>query len=150
VIERQISKKNVRAKGKEQVSVMTTIQAHGAHVFLDYTGYVSPKSNDGEWILEVLEQAVERSNARNVHSHVEQFDGSRSPVGFAAVVLLDESHVSAHCYSEKGWLALDCFTCGDSDPNVLADDIHQQLIESIPSLSLKRRQHLPRFLHEEE
>ena len=129
---------------------MTTIQAHGAHVFLDYTGYVSPKSNDGEWILEVLEQAVERSNARNVHSHVEQFDGSRSPVGFAAVVLLDESHVSAHCYSEKGWLALDCFTCGDSDPNVLADDIHQQLIESIPSLSLKRRQHLPRFLHEEE
>ena len=132
------------------MSVVTTIQAHGAHVFLDYTGYISPKSNDGEWILEVLEQAVERSNARNVHSHVEQFDGSHSPVGFAAVVLLDESHVSAHCYSEKGWLALDCFTCGDSDPNVLADDIHQQLIEFIPSLSLKRRQHLPRFLHEEE
>ncbi|MDA8610528.1 adenosylmethionine decarboxylase [Euryarchaeota archaeon] len=129
---------------------MTNFQAHGAHVFLDYTEYVSPKANDGEWILEVLEKAVERSNARNVHSHVEQFDGSNSPVGFAAVVLLDESHVSAHCYSEKGWLALDCFTCGDSDPNALADDIHQQLIEQIPSLSLKRRQHLPRFLHEGE
>ena len=129
---------------------MTNFQAHGAHVFLDYTEYVSPKANDGEWILEVLEKAVERSNARNVHSHVEQFDGSHSPVGFAAVVLLDESHVSAHCYSEKGWLALDCFTCGDSDPNALADDIHQQLIEQIPSLSLKRRQHLPRFLHEGE
>ena len=127
---------------------MTNLQSHGAHVFLDYTGYISPKVNDGEWILEVLEQAVERSNARNVHSHVEQFDGSHSPVGFAAVVLLDESHVSAHCYSEKGWLALDCFTCGGSDPNSLADDIHQQLMEQIPSLSLKRRQHLPRFLHE--
>ena len=129
---------------------MTNFQAHGAHVFLDYTEYVSPTEKDGEWILEVLEQAVERSNARNVHSHVEQFDGSHSPVGFAAVVLLDESHVSAHCYSEKGWLALDCFTCGSSDPNALADDIHQQLIEHIPSLSLKRRQHLPRFLHEGE
>ena len=129
---------------------MKNFQAHGAHVFLDYTEYVSPTEKDGEWILEVLEKAVERSNARNVHSHVEQFDGSHSPVGFAAVVLLDESHVSAHCYSEKGWLALDCFTCGDSDPNALADDIHQQLIEHIPSLSLKRRQHLPRFLHEGE
>ena len=129
---------------------MTNFQAHGAHVFLDYTEYVSPKEKDGEWILEVLEKAVERSNARNVHSHVEQFDGSNSPVGFAAVVLLDESHVSAHCYSEKGWLALDCFTCGDSDPNALADDIHQQLMTEIPSLSLKRRQHLPRFLHEGE
>jgi S-adenosylmethionine decarboxylase len=129
---------------------MTKFQSHGAHVLLDYTGYMSPKKNDGEWILELLEQAVDRSDARNVHSHVEQFDGSHSPVGFAAVVLLDESHVSAHCYSEKGWLALDCFTCGGSDPNALADDIHQQLMAGIPSLSLKRRQHHPRFLHEGE
>ena len=59
---------------------MTNFQAHGAHVFLDYTEYVSPKANDGEWILEVLEKAVERSNARNVHSHVEQFDGSIHPL----------------------------------------------------------------------
>ena len=129
---------------------MTKIQSHGAHVCLDYTGYISPEPEDGEWMLKLLEQAVERSDARNVHSHVEQFDGSLSPIGFAAVVLLDESHVSAHCYSEKGWLALDCFTCGGADPNALADDLHQQLMEVIPSLSLKRRQHLPRFLHEEE
>jgi S-adenosylmethionine decarboxylase len=129
---------------------MTKIQSHGAHVCLDYTGYVPPESEDGEWMLKLLEQAVERSNARNVHSHVEQFDGSLSPIGFAAIVLLDESHVSAHCYSEKGWLALDCFTCGGSDPNDLADDLHQQLMAQIPSLLLKRRQHLPRFIHEEE
>ena len=38
------------------------------------------------------------------------------PLGFAAVVLVDESHVTAHCYSDRGWLAIDCFTCGESDP----------------------------------
>lgn len=129
---------------------MADFQAHGAHVFLDYTGYLSPNSEDGKWILKLLEQAVERSKARNVHSHVEQFDGQQSPVGFAAVVLLDESHVTAHCYSQKGWLALDCFTCGDADPEALADDIHHQLLQNIPSLSLKRRQLVPRFLHEDE
>ena len=129
---------------------MTDLAAHGAHVFLDYTGYVSPHENDEQWILELLEQAVERSEARKVHSHVEPFDGTLSPIGFAAVVLLDESHVTAHCYSEKGWLALDCFTCGGSDPNALADDIHLHLTREIPSLSLKRRQHVNRFLHEVE
>mgnify|MGYP001224579833 CR=1 FL=1 len=130
--------------------VVTNLAAHGAHVFLDYTGYVPPLENDEQWILELLEQAVKRSEARNVHSHVEPFDGTLSPIGFAAVVLLDESHVTAHCYSEKGWLALDCFTCGGSDPNALADDIHLHLTREIPSLSLKRRQHVDRFLHEVE
>ena len=32
-----------------------------------------------------------------------------SPPEFASVVLLDESHVSAHCYSETGLLAIDAF-----------------------------------------
>ena len=127
---------------------MSNIKSHGSHIFLDYVGYSPICSDDGNWMLQLMLDAVANSAAKEVHSHVEQFDGSTSPPGFAAVVLLDESHVTAHCYSEKGWLALDCFTCGGSDPNSLADDIHKQLMEQIPSLSLKRRQHLPRFLHE--
>ena len=47
------------------------------------------------------------------------------------------------------WLAVDCFTCGGSDPDALADDIHAQLVEKIPALVLKRRQRVARFLHEE-
>ncbi|MBL6885286.1 MAG: S-adenosylmethionine decarboxylase [Candidatus Poseidoniaceae archaeon] len=129
---------------------MDQLKAHGAHVFLDYTGYVPQQENDGAWMLTLMEQAVEECKIRNVHSHVEQFDGSVSPLGFAAVVLLDESHVSAHCYSEKGWLAVDCFTCGGSNPNELADFIHQRLMECMPLLSLKRRHHQERFLHEGE
>ena len=91
---------------------------------------------------------VSASNLREVHAHVEPFDGSVSPPGFAAVVLIDESHVTAHCYSDRGWLAIDCFTCGGTDPNTLADALHSELLAAIPTLKLMQRTHVPRFLHE--
>ena len=83
----------------------------GSHILLDCTGTIDL---DGQWMLELMEKAVAKSGARMVHSHVELFDGSISPLGFAAVTLLDESHVTAHCYSEKGMLAIDAFTCGST------------------------------------
>ena len=125
------------------------MNAHGTHIFLDFTGYEAQVEDDGQWMLDLLERAVEQSDARNVHAHVAQFDGTVSPVGFAAVVLLDESHVSAHCYSEKGWLAIDCFTCGGSDPSIIADFIQRELEAKMPNLSLKQRVTKDRFLHGE-
>ncbi|MGB0602901.1 MAG: S-adenosylmethionine decarboxylase family protein, partial [Candidatus Poseidoniaceae archaeon] len=78
---------------------------------LDCTGAVGI---DGDWMLELMKKAVDLSGARRVHSHVENFDGTVSPPGFASVVLLDESHVSAHCYSDTGLLAVDAFSCGNT------------------------------------
>ena len=95
--------------------------SRGGHVVLDYIQYSPPVERDGDWMLQLLRDCVHRAGVRDVHSHVEQFDGTESPPGFAAVVLIDESHVSAHCYSERGLLAIDIFTCGDSDPVALAD-----------------------------
>lgn len=128
---------------------MADHSAHGKHVFLDFTGYEPQINDDGSWMLDVLERAVEQSDARNVHAHVAQFDGSVSPIGFAAVVLLDESHVTAHCYSENGWLAIDCFTCGGSDPALIADFIQGELERTMPQLNLKQRRVHDRFLHRE-
>ena len=96
-------------------------------------------------MLQVLRDCVNRAGIREVHAHVAQFDGSESPPGFAAVVLIDESHVSAHCYSESGLLAIDIFTCGDSDPVPLADDIHNMVVEAVPGLELSGRKRLDRF-----
>ena len=42
--------------------------------------------------------------------------GHNSPPGFTAVVLLDESHCSAHSYADLGLIALDIFTCGGTNP----------------------------------
>ena len=118
------------------------MNAKGRHITLDYTGF----TGDGEWVLTVLRTAVSRSDAREVHAHVSEFDGQESPVGFAAVVLIDESHVSAHCYADEGILAVDCFTCGEVDPSGIADDIHGQLTEVIPTIKLVQRTELDRFV----
>ena len=87
----------------------------GKHILMDYVDYLSPRDDDGHWMLEILRDSVRDSGVIEVHSHVESFDGTKSPPGFASVVLIDESHVSAHCYSERGLLAIDVFTCGEHD-----------------------------------
>ena len=124
---------------------MSGSTARGGHVVLDYIGYSPPVDEDGAWMLQVLRDCVNRAGIREVHAHVAQFDGRERPPGFAAVVLIDESHVSAHCYSESGLLAIDIFTCGDSDPGPLADDIHSMVVEAVPGLDLSGRERLDRF-----
>ena len=121
--------------------------AHGRHVYLDYTGFHPQIGDVATWMLDLLLDAAKESGVKVVHSHVEPFDGIESPAGFAAVVLIDESHITAHSYEEKGWLAIDAFTCGEHDPNEIADRLHMSLQYSCPSLELKGRRFVARFLN---
>ena len=114
----------------------------GKHVIIDCSGAFNAS---GDIVLKILEDTVDDSNARRVHSHVENFDGTVSPLGFAAVVLIDESHVTAHCYSEIGLLAIDIFTCGNTNPDLLADEIEIKLMEFLPELVINNRESVPRF-----
>jgi S-adenosylmethionine decarboxylase len=125
---------------------MNESTALGVHILLDYTEFLPTVEKDGAWMLDILRQSVRDAGVREVHSHVEEFDGEVSPLGFAAVVLIDESHVSAHCYSERGLLAIDVFTCGDHDPEVVADSIHASLCGTVPGLNLLRRERIERFM----
>ncbi len=125
---------------------MNESTALGVHILLDYTEFLPTVEKDGAWMLDILRHSVRDAGVREVHSHVEEFDGEVSPLGFAAVVLIDESHVSAHCYSERGLLAIDVFTCGDHDPEVVADSIHASLCGTVPRLNLLRRERIERFM----
>jgi S-adenosylmethionine decarboxylase len=107
-----------------------------------------PATDDHSWILELMREAVRNSHAREVHAHVVPFDGSVSPPGFAAVVLIDESHVTAHCYSDRGLLAIDAFTCGKTKPENIIDYLLQSLLAKIPTLQVVNRNHTARFLHD--
>ena len=123
-------------------------KAHGKHVYVDYVGFQPNQGSiDGRWILKILQDAVNKCGIREVHSHVEIFDGEHSPPGFAAVVLIDESHVSAHCYSDRGWLAIDAFTCGGHDPENIMDIIHESLTLSSPNIIQMRTDTVNRFIH---
>lgn len=124
---------------------MTEADSVGSHVLIDYVDYHRGKGGDGEWVLGVLRECVRESGVREVHSHVEIFDGTDSPLGFAAAVLIDESHVTAHCYSDRGLLAVDVFTCGGSDSDSVADMIHGRLISENHGLRLVFRERVERF-----
>ena len=68
--------------------------------------------------------------------------------GFTSVILIDESHVTAHCYSDRGWLAIDVFTCGRHDPTDLAEGIHRRVLAYAPYARCLQRYRADRFFHD--
>lgn len=95
------------------------VRAHGRHVCLDYTGFRVDAREGAEATLAAIRAAVGESGVREVHSRVVVLgEDGLSPPGFTGVCLVDESHVTAHCYSDRGWLAIDVFTCGAHPPEV--------------------------------
>ncbi|DAC63001.1 TPA: adenosylmethionine decarboxylase [Candidatus Thalassarchaeaceae archaeon] len=119
--------------------------SHGKQICVDYVKCDFNEVRNGQWMLELMRYAVKNAKVREVHSHVEEFDGSESPPGFAAVVLLDESHVSAHCYYENGLLAIDAFTCGTGDPSAIIDLIHEKLVSEMKNIEEVSRNEIKRF-----
>lgn len=112
---------------------------------MDYIGAYFGDEDSHSQVLELMRAAVDRSPATEVHAKAVPFDGSTSPPGFAAVVLIDESHLTAHCYADRGLLAVDCFTCGQTDPDAVADDLHAALLQAMPELVLVKRERIERF-----
>lgn len=95
------------------------VRAHGRHVCLDYTGFRVDAREGADATLAAIRAAVGESGVREVHSRVVVLgEDGLSPPGFTGVCLVDESHVTAHCYSDRGWLAIDVFTCGAHPPEV--------------------------------
>ena len=124
--------------------------ARGNHVFLDYVNFFTNEKDIGLIILEIMRDCVNKAGVKEVHSHVEIFDGLESPPGFASIVLIDESHVTAHCYSEDGLLAIDVFTCGNNNPNIIADSLHNNLLKISENLKLIKRSNVKRFVNKGE
>lgn len=87
----------------------------GRHVAIDTWGVDFEKLNDARFLEENMIKAAEAAGATVLSSQKQQFE----PQGATVLVLLSESHISIHTYPEKGFAALDCYTCGDTvDPQV--------------------------------
>lgn len=81
---------------------------------------------DDKRVLNVMARSAERAGA-TVVSQVRYKFGHESPPGFTAVVLLDESHCSAHTYADLGLIAMDVFTCGNTNPRDVLRYIQEEL-----------------------
>jgi len=90
----------------------------GRHVAVDTWGVNFELLNNMEWLQSQLVAAAEVSGATILSVQAKQFE----PQGATVLLLLSESHLSIHTYPEKGFAAIDCYTCGDTiDPQVAID-----------------------------
>lgn len=87
----------------------------GRHVAIDTWGVDFDLLNNAELLQHHMVEAAEACGATVLSVQSKQFD----PQGATVLVLLSESHISIHTYPERGFAALDCYTCGDTvDPEV--------------------------------
>lgn len=98
----------------------------GRHLLVDCRNVARELCLNDRLVLNVMSRAAERAGA-TVVSQVRYKFGSESPPGFAALVMLDESHCSAHTYADLGLIAMDVFTCGHTDPRDVLRYIREEI-----------------------
>lgn len=86
----------------------------GKHVICSVYGVPFSVLNDREGIVRAFDVAVSLMGANVLHKFSHQFQ----PQGLTVVYVLSESHISCHTFPELGSAALDCYTCGNMDPEV--------------------------------
>ena len=87
----------------------------GKHLLIDCRNVSRDVCLDDKAVLKAMASSAERAGATVISQVRYHFEHNSAP-GFTAMVLLDESHCSAHSYADLGLIALDVFTCGDTNP----------------------------------
>ena len=112
----------------------------GQHLLVDCRNVARETCLDDKNLLNVMARAATRAGA-TVVSQIRYKFGQDSPPGFTCIVMLDESHVSAHTYADLGLIAMDVFTCGSTDPADVLKCIREEV--DLGDVSVRD---LPRFL----
>ena len=98
----------------------------GKHLLIDCRNVSREVCLDDKDMLNAIVKAAEKAGA-SVISQVRYHFGHNSPPGYTTMVLLDESHCSAHTYADQGLIALDIFTCGNIDPHQILKCLQNEL-----------------------
>ena len=80
----------------------------GRHILVEYYNCDPAALDDPALIRSAMEQAARKAGATVISSHIHQF----SPQGVSGVTIIAESHLTIHTWPEKGYAAVDIFTCG--------------------------------------
>ncbi|GIP54992.1 MULTISPECIES: adenosylmethionine decarboxylase [Paenibacillus] len=90
----------------------------GRHVAVDTWGVDFEVLNNADLLQAHMVEAAEACGATVMSVQARQFE----PQGATVLVLLSESHLSIHTYPERGFAAIDCYTCGETvDPQLAID-----------------------------
>lgn len=107
----------------------------GQHCLADFIGIYGDENKIGNFVFNLMIQSIERTTMKIVHKHLEILNKD-TPPGFTSFLALDSSHISSHGYTEKntGLLAIDCFTCGNTNPMEVMEYIKEELSKEFPEM----------------
>ncbi len=95
------------------------MDAVGTHLLLDLRRCDAGLLDDDGYIRESLTLAAEAAGATVLSARFHKF----SPMGVTGVVLISESHLCIHTWPERGYAAVDIFTCGSAFQAQKAADV---------------------------
>lgn len=84
----------------------------GTHVIADF--WDATHLDDVVTMRNVMIKAAHATGATVLDDNFHSF-GEKE--GCTGVIVLAESHISVHTWPERGYAAVDVFTCGDCDPH---------------------------------
>ncbi len=96
---------------------MTPYAEPGLHLLLDFWG--ATHLQNMEFIEQTLREAAAVCGATVLDVKLHSFGAG---MGITGVAILAESHISIHTWPETGYLALDVFMCGKSNPQLAIPD----------------------------
>ncbi|HET7812923.1 MAG TPA: adenosylmethionine decarboxylase [Candidatus Baltobacteraceae bacterium] len=89
------------------------MKALGTHIVCELSGCNSEALTDVDAVHSMMIAAARKARATIMESAFHRFE----PQGVSGTVILAESHLSIHTWPEKGYAAMDFYTCGDhTDP----------------------------------
>ena len=89
------------------------MKALGTHIVCELSGCDPEALTDVDAVHGMMVAAAKAARATIMESAFHRFE----PQGVSGTVMLAESHLSIHTWPEKGYAAMDFYTCGDhTDP----------------------------------
>jgi S-adenosylmethionine decarboxylase proenzyme len=96
------------------------------------------------FIEHILKTANVHLLSKNVHFFDFNHENKKIEGAFTALYLLSESHLSIHTWPEKGYIAIDIFTCGNCDVEYIAQRFIDYFEPKSKKLTLLERGKYPK------
>ena len=112
------------------------LKALGRHIVCELSGCRPSLLSDIDGIAAMMIAAAKAARATIMESAFHRFE----PQGVSGTVILAESHISIHTWPEKGYAAMDFYTCGDHTDPWLACEYAAKVLSatSVLATELKR------------
>lgn len=110
-----LSTRTEQAAGGRETSASQEDYIVGKHVYGNLYGISREVALDHDFLVETMKKAAELSNATIIEVRSWVIPGKKG--GVSVIILVDESHLALHTWSEYNYATLDVYTCGEhTDP----------------------------------